>query len=80
MTNLFYKHKNLFVLQSNLNRELNNIHVWLCANKLSLNVEKSNFVIFHPPEKKITKDIKLDINGKELKRHYCIKYLGILID
>ena len=79
-SNLFYKHKNLVELQTNLNRELHNIHVWLCANKLSLNVDKSNFVIFHPPQKKINNDIKLNINGKELKRHFCIKYLGVLID
>jgi hypothetical protein len=76
-SNLFYKHKNLVELQTNLNRGLHNIHVWLCANiKLSLNVDKSNFVIFHPPQKKINNDI----NGKELKRHFCIKYLGVLID
>jgi hypothetical protein len=79
-SNLFYKHKNLVELQTNLNRELHNIHVWLCANKLSLNVDKSNFVIFHPPQKKINDDIKLNINGKELKIHFCIKYLGVLID
>ena len=65
------------LFQANLNRGLHNIHVWLCANiKLSLNVDKSNLVIFHPPQKKINNDI----NGKELKRHFCIKYLGVLID
>jgi hypothetical protein len=29
--NLFYKHKNLAILQSNINSELSNIHNWLCA-------------------------------------------------
>ena len=28
-----------------LNNELVNIHTWLSANKLSLNIDKSNFVI-----------------------------------
>ena len=49
----FYKSKTFFLLESNINAELNNIHIWLCANKLSLNVEKSNFVIFHAPQKKL---------------------------
>ena len=46
--NLFYKHNNLKVLESNLNNELVNIHTWLSANKLSLNIDKSNFVIKLP--------------------------------
>ena len=41
------------MLESNRNAELNNIQMWLCTNKLSLNVEKSNFVIFHAPKKKL---------------------------
>ena len=79
-SNLFYKHKNLLTLQSNINMELNNIYIWLCANKLSLNIDKSNFVIFHPPQKKLIQDVKLTINRKELTREYSIKYLGIFID
>ena len=79
-SNLFYKHKNIILLQAHLNKELENIYYWLCANRLSLNVDKSNFVIFHAPQKKITNEIKLYINDKELKRSFCIKYLGILID
>ena len=51
--NLFYKSKTFSLLESNINAELNNSHIWLCANKLSLNVEKSNFVIFHAPQKKL---------------------------
>jgi len=78
-SNLFYKHKNLLTLQSNINMELNNIYIWLCANKLSLNIDKSNFVIFQPPQKKLIQDVKLTINRKELTREYSIKYLGILL-
>ena len=42
-TNLFYKHKDITLLQSNLNKELSNVDAWLCANKLSLNIGKSSF-------------------------------------
>lgn len=53
----------------------------LHANKLSLNVEKSNFVIFHAPQKKLEcQNFMLAINNKQLKREFCVRYLGILID
>ena len=48
LANLFYKHKNLKVLESKVNNELVKIHTLLSANKLSLNIDKSNSVIFHP--------------------------------
>ena len=38
--NLFYRHQNLDTLKQNINFELINVHSWLCANKLSLNIEK----------------------------------------
>lgn len=52
----------------------------LAANKLSLNVEKSHFVIFHPPQKKVTMNIELSIGTKFLKPESCVKYLGIYLD
>jgi hypothetical protein len=78
--NLFYRHKNINILQSDVNTELNSINVWLCANKLSLNVEKSNFVLFHPSQRKIGINFQLSINDKIIKQCYSVKYLGILID
>ena len=51
-SSLFYKHKNLSTLESDINGELDNINEWLCANRLSLNMKKSNFVIFYPPQKR----------------------------
>ena len=78
---LFLIASSFSMLESNINAELNNIHIWLCANKLSLNVEKSNFVIFHAPQKKLEcQNFMLAINNKQLKREFCIRYLGILID
>ena len=56
------------------------MHTWLSANKLSLNVKKSNFVIFHAPPKKIKHIVNLSLNGKVLSQDNNIKYLGIFID
>ena len=38
--NLFYRHKDLNVIQRDVNAELTKIHSWLCANKISLNIKK----------------------------------------
>ena len=79
-SNLFYSHKNLHSLEEKLNHELININEWLRANKLSLNVEKSNFVIFHPHQKKVPFSVNLKICNKYLEEKKCFKYLGIFID
>ena len=57
-----------------------NVNEWLCANKLSLNLEKTNFILFHPPQKKLNYCVKLHINELYVAHEKCLKYLGILID
>ena len=79
-SNLFYAHKNLRSLEEHLNQQLINIHNWLCVNKLSLNVDKSHFVIFHPVQKVVDYAINLSINNKYLIEKKSYKYLGVIID
>ena len=79
-SNLFYAHKNLRSLEEHLNQQLINIHNWLCANKLSLNVDKSHFVIFRPVQKVVDYTINLSINNKDLVEKKNYKYLGVIID
>ena len=50
--NLFCRHKDINILQQNINIELNNVSMWLRSNKLSLNIQKSSFVVLHPPQKR----------------------------
>ena len=52
-SNLFLSSKNIRVLEDNANSTLIEVSEWLNTNKLSLNVEKSNHVIFHPPQQLI---------------------------
>ena len=52
--NLFCSHKDINILQQNINTELNNVSMWFRSNKLSLNVQKSSFGIFHPPQRRFT--------------------------
>ena len=52
-TNILYADKNLKDLETTVNNELQNLYNWLTANKLTLNIKKSNFVISHPYQKRL---------------------------
>ena len=85
-TNILYADKNLKDLETIVNNELQNLYDCLTANKLTLNVNKSNFVIFHPSQKQLTYQPKLCMFDNEknksvrIESKARIKYLGVLID
>ena len=54
---LFLADSSLECLETRVNQELKNVHDWLCANKLCLNIDKTNFVVFQPFQEKLTKTI-----------------------
>jgi len=66
-TNGFVTGKDLSIMQRELNNELNLISDWLKANKLSLNVSKTHYMIFSG-KKKVHKDIKILIDGKDIEK------------
>ena len=47
-TSIFFSHKDKKILESLVNVELNKLSDWLSANKLSLNMDKSNVLLFRP--------------------------------
>jgi hypothetical protein len=51
--NLFFAHRRISELENLINIHLGYIYRWLSSNKLTLNIDKTNFVIFHPPQKKL---------------------------
>ena len=79
-TNLLCKEKNPKILRIKMNQDLNLIFQWLCANRLSLNVAKTEFIIFKPPRMNISERFTLKLNGTTLLESTKIKYLGIIID
>ena len=54
-------------------KHLNN---WLSANKISLNIEKTELVIFKSPRKVLLDEIKIKLSGKRSYPLNSIKYLG----
>ena len=79
-TNLLYINESLKTLCKKVNYDLKGITNWLNANRLSLNVNKTEFVIFRSPRKPIDFEVNIKLNGKRLYPSSYVKYLGVLID
>ena len=68
-------------LSDNINLELEKIYNWLCANKLSLNIGKTKYMIFHFRQRNIKEYIpESKINNVNLKRVTDFNFLGIVLD
>ena len=79
-TSIYFDSNNLVYLQKIVNRELKKIKKWLEANRLALNIDKTNYVIFHSPTRKIEEFVKIKLGSKPITRVNYIKYLGVLVD
>ena len=79
-TNLLFSHKNPKELKKTMNKELKLLFEWLCANRLSLNVGKTEFIIFWPPKMNLNDRIVLTLNKSKIYESRKIKYLGLIID
>ncbi len=79
-TNIYFESDSLHQLQKVVNKELKQVKKWLDANKLALNVDKTNFVIFHSPKKSLDEAINLKIGKELVKQAKYVKFLGVLLD
>ena len=78
-TTVFYSDKTNANTENLLNCELAKVSDWLAANKLSLNVKKSNFLYFRYGNCKKHK-INLTLNDTLVEEKEVTKYLGVMID
>ena len=79
-TMLFLKNEFLKPIAKQANIDLKLLMHWLNANKISLNANKTELIIFRPIRKKINYDLKIKINGHRLRPSNFVKYLGVYID
>jgi hypothetical protein len=80
-TNIIFSHKDSVNLEILINNELHKISNWFKLNKLSLNIDKTNFMIFknkHSNKPDIPFTVKID--KKDIQKVNTTKFLGILID
>ena len=79
-TNIYYESKDLFNLIKIVNKELRLAKKWLDANKLSLNIDKTNYIIFHSSSLNLPSGSDIKIGKKHIKRVKFVKFLGLLLD
>ena len=78
-TNIYYVSNDLKNREKKMNKELQKLYEWLCINRLTLNISKTNFIIFHAINKpKVPVTILINKCAIEETKH--VKYLGVLID
>ena len=80
-TNIFLSHKSAESLYEIMNNELNKVAIWFTANRLTLNVDKSNFILF----KSLGKGRQLELNsltiaGKAINQVPSARFLGVQVD
>ena len=62
-----------------VNKELELINIWLIANKLTVNIKKTHYMMFH--RTRIKYNIRdITINGKNVAYTKNTKFLGVIID
>ena len=82
-TNLFCSDNNMRALFETANQELSQVNDWFLANKLSLNVEKTKYMLFHKLTDQENIPLKLPLlklNRKIIEREYSFKFLGVILD
>ena len=65
-------------LISNMNSQLTKLHYWMSANKLILNVDKTNFMIFGTRHIN-NNTLHLYYNNQAINRVSSTKFLGVVI-
>ena len=66
-----------------MNAELCHLNDWFCTKKLSLNTDKTKYVLFYEAKSKGNLPLVLPdlfINDVKIKRENSLKFLGVLID
>ena len=74
----FYSGVDIQTICECISRELDKLHVWLSVNKLSLNVDKTNFILFG--NRKNIDNVCISMNNSIITRVRATKFLGVIID
>ena len=75
-TNVFYSHNDSSYLTNIMNTELRKLSDWFKANKLSINVAKSKYMIFKPRQK----SHPIEVNSYKLEKVVVVVFLGVILD
>ena len=76
----FFSHNDLSYLMETINSDIIQLSNWFLANKLSINVKKSNFMIFKPRQNWQKIDLKIEINSYRIEQVREVVFLGVILD
>ena len=79
-TNIYCESDTVDNVVKKANSELRKVKKWLDANKLSININKTNYIIFHSPQKPIPPHTSIKIGKNHITRVKYVKFLGLLLD
>ena len=78
----FISDENIGELFQQMNKELKGVSTWFKANKLSINIDKTKWTIFHPTSRKCfmpTKFPELLIDGIDGKEKQSLRFWTYLL-
>ena len=78
-TSLVISDKNTKTIRKLMNKDLSHLFDWFCANRLSINVDKTEFILFKP-NNKVTDRLTLRFNCKTIYESFKVRYFGIILD
>ena len=67
------------LVSNEINTELEKLYKWLCANKLSINLNKTKYMIFHCRQRRVIPALDIKINETPIERVETFNFLGITI-
>ena len=75
-----YMHCNHFIHNhaDQINHDLMQIDEWLCSNRLSINIEKTSYMVLS--NRLMVPDLPLELRNIQIKRTDTYKFLGVQID
>jgi len=78
-TVLVQSDNNLGKLQNSVNHEMTKVMDWLNANKLSLNISKTKYMVITNKHVS-TESFVINVNRNRIERTVTYKYLGVTVD
>ena len=82
-TNISFQSSNLSDLEEIMNTELSSLNTWLNANRLSLNITKTEFMVIGSRQRLMYHDVNnlnICVDNTQIKRVQYTKSLGVTID